>query len=173
MTRQIPLMRFKEVVGYATVDDADYEALAKYRWGMLKGGKTCYACRQEHIPGTKSGCRTYYMHREILGLPQGGGHEIEADHLDFDGLNNTRANLRVVTRSEQNQHRRTFRNNKSGVPGVSFSKGREGGAGSWAAQLYRNGRYIHRSSHPTKEAAIEALNEALALYESKREQVSA
>jgi hypothetical protein len=170
---EVPLYKFGKVVAYARVDKADLHLVTDFRWGLLVGKKTSYAYRQEHIKGTTSGNRVYYMHRVILGLPRGTGHAIEADHLDFNGLNNTRANLRVVTRSENNQNRRKFKNNKSGIVGVTFTKGRPGSDGSWLAGLYRDGAYIHRSTHKTKEAAGEAYAQALALYESKREQVSA
>ncbi len=116
MSALIPLLRLDRktrevrVVGYANVDEADYDRLAKHRWGMITGAKTSYAVRSEHIPGTSHGCRTFYMHREVLGLPHGTGHEIEADHIDFQGLNNTRANLRTVTRSEQMKNRRPWKN---------------------------------------------------------------
>ncbi len=119
--KRIPLMRrshadrVDRVVGHALVDDEDFARLSAYRWGMYEGAKTNYALRGEHIAGTR-GTRTYYMHREVLGLPQGSGHDIEADHWDFDGLNNVRSNLRIVTRSEQMKHRRPYhRKNKQEV----------------------------------------------------------
>lgn len=178
-TRAIPLMRrdrktkIDRVVGVAVVDAADFAALSVYRWGMLKSGRTFYAYRQEHIKGTASGSRSFYMHREILGLPQGTGHAIEADHINHDGLDNRRLNLRTVTRNEQNQSRRAFRKSASGVAGVSFIKGRRGGEGHWCASLFRDGQYIHRSSHKTMGDAIAARNEAVADYEAKAHQVPA
>ena len=165
--KRIPLMRHKQVVGYATVDAADFPALSRYRWGMLKSGRTFYAYRQEHIKGTVSGARSFYMHRVVLGLPHGTGHAIEADHINHDGLDNRRVNLRVVTRNEQNQHRRPQARSESGVPGVS--RGKRG----WLAQVYRDGQYIHRSSHKTMGDAIAARNEAVAIYNAKAQQVSA
>lgn len=172
-TAKIPLMRFTEVVGHAVVDAADLPALTVYRWAMIKSGRTCYAYRREHIKGTSNGCRSIYMHREILGLPCGTGHAIEADHINHDGLDNRRLNLRTVTRNEQNQSRRAFRKSASGVAGVSFIKGRRGGEGHWCASLFRDGQYIHRSSHKTMGDAIAARNEAVADYEAKAHQVPA
>lgn len=112
--KAIPLMRRNRrtredrIVGHALVDAADYPAFSGFRWGMLKSGRTHYAYRQQHIEGTRSGNRAFYMHREVLGLPSGTGHAIEADHLNHEGLDNRRSNLRVVTRSEQNLHRRSW-----------------------------------------------------------------
>lgn len=103
----IPLLVRKEVVGHARVDAADFEALSRHRWSMIKSGLTYYAYRCEHIAGTR-GTRTFYMHRVVLGLPQGAGHGTEGDHIDHDGLNNTRANLRAVTVSANRKHRRPY-----------------------------------------------------------------
>ena len=113
-TKAIPLMlkdhatRVDRIVGWALVDAADYPALARFRWGMLCSGSTAYAMRSEHVPGTASDSTAIYMHRAVLGLPNGTGHATEADHINFNGLDNRRANLRVVTRSEQNRHRRPY-----------------------------------------------------------------
>jgi hypothetical protein len=171
--RQIPLYRRKEVAGHALVDDADYEALAAHRWTLLQSKYTNYAVRSEHIAGTANASRMFYMHRVVLGLPQEGARKIQCDHINRNGLDNRRANLRTVTHAENQHNRRKFKNNKSGIVGVTFTKGRPGSDGSWLAGLYRDGAYIHRSTHKTKEAAGEAYAQALALYESKREQVSA
>lgn len=170
---KIPLWRYDRVVAYTLVDKQDEAFVNQWKWRPLVGKKTTYAMRSEYIPGTASGSRAFYLHRELLGLKQGAGHSVEADHINFDGLDNRRCNLRVVTRNEQNQHRRASHKSKSGVAGVTFIKGRPGSDGYWQAQIYRNGAYIHRSSHRSMGEAIRARNEALALYESKREQVSA
>lgn len=171
--RQIPLYRRKEVAGHALVDDADHEAMAAHRWTLLQSKYTNYAVRSEHIAGTDNSSRLIYMHRVILGLPQEGGREIQCDHINRNGCDNRRANLRVVTHGENQQNRRKFSSNKSGHEGVAFIKGRPGSDGYWSASLYRDGGYVHRSSHRTMEAAVVARAAALALYESEREQVSA
>ena len=49
------------------------------------------------------------MHRAILGLGPWTLGEPEADHIDGDGLNNRRANLRVVTHSGNAQNRDNHR----------------------------------------------------------------
>lgn len=169
---EIPLYKFGKVVAHALVDKSDLHLVAGHRWGVLVGKKTSYAYRQEHIKGTQSGNRCHYMHRVILGLPQGAGHAIEADHLNHEGLDNRRSNLRVVTRCEQNQNRRRFDNNKSGTPNVTYVPSARG-PNKWSAHIMRNGKMILHKHFATQLEAIAARDEALALYESKRHQVSA
>lgn len=106
--REIVLVSKGEPVGRALVDAADFEALSKHKWQMLRSGKTHYAMRSVHVPGTRSAAVTIYMHREILGLKPGDGHGIEADHINHDGLDNRRCNLRACTRSENLRNRRKF-----------------------------------------------------------------
>jgi hypothetical protein len=56
------------------------------------------------------------MHRVLLNVPPG----MVADHIDGNGLNNTRANLRVCTQAENSFNRRIHSNNKLGVKNVSL-----------------------------------------------------
>ncbi len=79
--------------GYkALVDDADYKILHRQKWHVCVLPYTCYAY---------AGTGKVAMHRIIMGMKKGDGLEI--DHLDNNGLNNQRANLEIVTRSENRQ----------------------------------------------------------------------
>lgn len=175
-TARVPLLKFDQVVGWAVIDLDDLPLVTGYRWGMLKSGNTSYAFRQEHIPGTSNGCRATYLHRVILGLPQGTGHGVVADHIDRNGLNDRRSNLRAVTSAENSQRAAAVpTHNTSGAIGVSYvpprpaAKRRICTTGHWNAYLYRDGEYVHRSSHPTKEAAIAARLQAEADYAARSE----
>ena len=53
----------------------------------------------------------------------------DVDHRDGDGLNNVPSNLRCVTRSLNMQNKRRYKNNTSGVCGVTWYKPR----GLWVA----------------------------------------
>ena len=97
------------------VDDNDFEELNKHKWFARKDYNTFYVLRQS---STKGGIkrRTLLMHRIIMNCPE----KLQIDHIDGDGLNNQKANLRVVTtrQNKQNIHIKTA----SKYPGVSWHK---------------------------------------------------
>lgn len=120
----------------ATVDDDDYDVLSKYRWHIRYSANTKYAMR--NTIG-----KMVAMHREIMGCPVG----MEIDHINWDGLDNRKQNLRVVTKRQNAQHRK----NKihSVYPGVSRKRGNR-----WVA-LVRIGtktRYITTSKNEVDAA---------------------
>ena len=73
------------------VDDEDYEQLAQYSWTLKKQHGKAYALRFEHG-------QTIYMHRHILGLRK--GDKKCSDHINHNGLDNRRSNLRIATVSQ-------------------------------------------------------------------------
>ncbi len=87
--REISLTR-----GYVTiVDDADYEELSAFKWrtqGPMGKAGLVYAVRG--IPD--NGC--IYMHRAITNCIVG----MKVDHINGNGLDNRRANLRICTHAE-------------------------------------------------------------------------
>lgn len=89
--RQIPLSRDL----FAIVDAADYEKLSKYKWSASRRGPKVYAS------ATING-RTVLMHRFLMRPPRG----YWVDHIDGNGLNNRRCNLRVCTPGQNQANRR-------------------------------------------------------------------
>jgi hypothetical protein len=84
--KTIPLTQGK----VAIVDDEDYERISSHKWyaqKTVRGG--WYAARRGET--TKGKWETFYLHREILRVSM----HPEVDHIDGDGLNNQRSNLRV------------------------------------------------------------------------------
>ena len=77
------------------VDDVDFEMLSADKWHLwqTKARPTRYATRKDW-DGKKNNTR--WMHRVILDAPKG----MEVDHIDGDGLNNQRSNLRLCSRSQ-------------------------------------------------------------------------
>ena len=97
MSREIPLTQGK----VAIVDDADFEWLNQWKWHYLAGTYTGYAVR--HIrTGGKPRQRAILMHRLILSPPPG----TESDHINRNGLDNRRENLRICTRGQNHANRR-------------------------------------------------------------------
>ena len=96
----------------ALVDDEDFEISNKFRWHAAKSGKTFYAERIITVDGKQT---MQSMHGVIMN---GKG----VDHIDHDGLNNQRSNLRLCTQSENNMNQRKRENCTSVYKGVNFSK---------------------------------------------------
>jgi AP2 domain./HNH endonuclease. len=77
-----------------------------------------------------------YLHQLLMDAPKG----TEVDHIDGNGLNNKRSNLRIVTNSENQYNRRhKSRYPKSGVPGVYWFPQ----TSKWKAQVILNGKNVH------------------------------
>lgn len=100
--REIPLTQNK----VAIIDDEDYEYINQWKWDAHKSGRSWYAERQG---STK-------MHRIINNTPKG----YDTDHINGDGLDNRRCNLRTVTRRQNTQNRHTPKSSK--YPGVHWIK---------------------------------------------------
>lgn len=83
--------------------------------------------------GKGHGGRSYQLHRFLLGIEKEDHLKIVIDHKDWDGLNNRRSNLQVVTRSinQLNRREELQRNNTSGYRGVTWDKR----SGKWFAQV--------------------------------------
>jgi hypothetical protein len=145
--KQIPLTQGRSVI----VDDEDYERLVQWKWHAVRHRKTFYAVRTENR-------RPRYMHRVILEPAPG----LDVDHVDFDGLNNTRANLRIATRQQNASNQRRRSDNMSGFKGVSLD--RRGRPKPWVAEIWVNQKKIWLGMFATPEHAAAVYNEAATKY---------
>jgi len=105
--RYIPLTRGK----VAVVDATDYAWLSLHNWHLQAPGGKQYAARRRH--GT-----IITMHREIM-VPIDG---YVVDHIDGDGLNNRRSNLRICTRQQNYCNRAKAPGCSSLYKGVNLHK---------------------------------------------------
>ena len=135
--KRIPLTQGK----FATVDDEDYQRVAPYKWRVLKTRKHWYA-----ITSSISGSTTY-LHRFITDAPKG----MEVDHINRDGLDNRKVNLRVCTRRENGCN-------------SDFEKGTSGGyrgvyrlpSGRFQAKIKNHKQQIYIGTFITAEEAARA-----------------
>jgi hypothetical protein len=131
-TIQIPLTR-----GYvAIVDECDADLL-EFKWCLSGDGK--YAKR--NLSRNSLGPRDIYLHREILSRVLGKpplSSEL-CDHINGDGLDNRRENLRVATMSQNLRNRGKPSTNKSGYKGVYWHKA----TGKWAALIRLQNKSYH------------------------------
>jgi hypothetical protein len=82
--------------GITQVDDEDYSFLSQFNWWSSKH-KHCYYVE------TKRGGKIVRMHRLIMGVTD---KKDFIDHIDHNGLNNQKKNLRVCTNSENVRNKR-------------------------------------------------------------------
>lgn len=127
-TREIPLTKGK----VAIVDAADYEWLNQWRWHARGNGSAFYASRKV---GPRGATRYVHMHRLIVGVEV----DAEVDHINGDGLDNRRANLRSCSHRENTRSLKLNRNSQSGFKGVSWHKAR----GKWVSHISVDGRQRH------------------------------
>jgi hypothetical protein len=133
----------------ALVDDEDYDTVvAAGKWSATQGGRggSFYAHRRRGRPGEPVFIR---LHTFLTGWPF-------VDHINGDGLDNRRANLREATTAQNNQNTARQSNNTSGLKGVTWHKSR----GRWRANIQLAGRQRHLGYHDTPEAAARAYDAA-------------
>lgn len=138
--KQIPLSQGK----FALVDDEDFEFLNQWKWSAHKDYNTFYATRNERQENGKY--KMISMHRQILGLIN---PKDLVDHEDGNGLNNSRANLRKCTHTQNSRNRTLPKSNTSGFKGVSFYKK----TGKYIACIEANGKGFNLGYYKTKEDA--------------------
>ena len=143
MSKSIPLSQGR----FAIVDDADFEWLSQWKWCALKtNATTWYAVRR--------GTATFvYMHRLILAACKG---QI-VDHINRDGLDNQRANLRFCTKSENAANSKRRKLHTSRFRGVSWDSARQ----KWYAKISSGSNTIRGLGRfKSEEKAAAAYNEA-------------
>jgi hypothetical protein len=147
--RTIPLTRGK----FAIVDPEDYSRLARFKWHTHTGTSTFYAVR--HKPGSCK--KLIWMHREILGIPP----HLYVDHINHNGLDNRKANLRPATKSQNCRNKLLGRKNTSSkYRGVHWHSR----FGKWQAAIKVNRRPIHLGYFKDEIDAAKAYDTAALKY---------
>jgi len=139
--RPIPLTQGK----FALVAADDYYHLAQFRWFAMFSSKTFYAVRS--LPMRKK----IKMHRQIMAAPS----HLVVDHIDHDGLNNCRSNLRLCTPAQniRNVPLRDYGTSK--YKGVSWYRSGK----KWIAVIQSNNKRHHLGYFTDEIAAAIAYDE--------------
>lgn len=132
------------------VDEEDYELLRQYHWRRC-GTKGQYAA-------TTINDHTVYMHRLLTQEVDG----FEVDHVDGNKLNNQRANLRLVTGSQNMQNRHGESKSTTGYWGVYVKKGHD--KKRFYARIMVNYQHFHLGYFETAEEAAVAASDGRAQY---------
>lgn len=122
-------------VGRAQIDLEDVEKCQKYKWHLRKARNTNYVIAS--INGEKN--KKIHLHRLIMNYYD----NLDIDHIDRNGLNNRKSNLRIVTHSMN-----LTNNDKKGVKLVP--------SGRWQVVVCRNYKNIYIGTFDTEEEAIQA-----------------
>ncbi|MEC9441013.1 MAG: HNH endonuclease [Myxococcota bacterium] len=154
-------------VGYTQVDIEDLDHLLDSgRWCLLRmpGG-----VRYSHRVGREGEPATVLMHREVLARAQGtlrtpswsdlpkGAERYVVDHIDGDGLDNRRSNLREITQSQNLRKSRKYKRRAPAQIGLPEGVRRESNRIVAIASIDRRGVSITRidpADHPTEDHAI-------------------
>ncbi len=120
----------------AKVDPEDYRILSAMNWHADPRGSRVYA---------RSG--RLYLHRVVLGL--GPGNTSVVDHINNDGLDCRKANLRCASFSQNVQNRLVRSDNTTGFRGILYSKRTH----LWYVRIRHDGEEQRRGGFKTAEAA--------------------
>lgn len=146
----IPLTRGQSAI----VDQADSD-LAQMDWYTYPGKNAYYAHRNGRTNHKRF---TQRMHRVILSRILGRDllpSEL-VDHVDLNGLNNRRDNLRLANHTQNNANRETRNDNKTGYKGVHLHKP----SGKYHVSISVSKKRLYLGLHDTPELAAIAYNNA-------------
>jgi len=146
MVREIKLTRDK----IAFVDDDDYEIVTQSKWYAQRCRKfNWYAKRARFNEGKK---QVEAMHHLILGCGF-------IDHINGNGLDNRKENLRFVT-NQENTYNQRKRPGTSQYKGVCWDKE----SGKWLVQIQVDGRRKKIGRFDDELVAALAWDEAARIY---------
>lgn len=123
----------------ALVDADDYERLSKLKW---------YAVSSRDCKYAKTG-KNGRMHRIILNVTD---PKLIVDHINGDGLDNRKTNLRVVSNLENIKNRQRPSGKRLSIPGVYRRNNK------WATSVCVDYKDVWLGLFDTEEEAIEVVN---------------
>jgi hypothetical protein len=141
---------------FALVDAEDYYHLAMYRWRAVRDGQQFYATRSFRTKDGKK--RKILMHRQIMKVRW----DVLVDHVNRNGLDNRRANLRPATASQNARNRSKISSRKtvSRFKGIAACVGRRG----WQARIRVDGKLRFLGYYYDEVEAAKAYDRAARKY---------
>lgn len=136
----------------ALVDDDDYDLVRQSSWYLIESHKP--GCRPH---GPYAYARPYrdgrywtvFMHSMLTGYER-------TDHIDHDGLNNQRHNLRKATAGQNSHNSRPHVGAASPYKGVSWNSAKR----KWTVQIYKEGKSRFLGTFTDEMAAARAYDAA-------------
>lgn len=149
MAVRIPLTQGK----YALVSDEDAPRVLAHKWSYHGTGN--YACRMIRTT-TADGQpvrRKHMLHRFIMGdIPEG----FDVDHINGNGLDCRRENLRIATRAQNIANTGARANSRTGYKGVYLRVERM----TYRAEITISGKRRNLGTYQTPEEAALAYDQA-------------
>ena len=151
-----PLLSMKRIEltqnKYALVDDNDFGYLNQWKWYAVQYPHSWYAVRQHRRIDGKQ--RTIRMHRELIKVKKNE----QIDHINHNGLDNRRENLRICNLSQNKANSIRYQSNTSGFKGVHYH------GKKWQARISYNNKRISLGHFSSLNEAARAYNKAALKY---------
>lgn len=147
--KEIPLTQGK----VALVDDEDFDYLNQWKWQAQKSRYTYYAQRAIKLNNKRT---KIMMHRLILNVH----NLLKTDHINMNGIDNRKENLRICTASENGRNSNSHKNSSSEFKGVHWHKGIK----KYVALIRINCNRTHLGCFNSEVSAARAYNEAAKKY---------
>lgn len=129
----------------ALVDDEDYDYINQWKWQLKKHRKTFYAHRTKYIIGGKGKKDHFKMHRVIMKVTN---PEQQIDHIDHNGLNCQKYNMRIVTNAQNKKNASSKITSTSKYLGVYVIKNKNGEPKYYGCQININNKSTNIGSFP-------------------------
>lgn len=141
--------------GFTGVIDATDSELATHKWRTWTNGTNHYVVRTVRVDGHNL---VESLHRIVMAriLDRPLLRSEVVDHIDGNGLNNQRSNLRLASNSQNIANSRISKNNRSGYKGIYWLASHK----KWRAEIRVRGQQIFLGMYDTPEEAHEAYKAA-------------
>lgn len=136
---------------YALVDEEDFDFINQFRWQAIYKPNSNYFIATKADKRINGKQRHTYMHRLIMNAPTG----LDIDHINHDGLDNRKCNLRLCTKKENRMNIKK-KESRWGYKGIDF---RDSNKNKWIAQIKFNKKSIYIGCYPDKISAAKAYDE--------------
>lgn len=130
------------------IDIEDIDRVKQYSWGLNTQGRHTHYCKSNNVG---------QLHRFLLNVTDSN---LVVDHINHNGLDNRKCNLRICTNQQNICNCKIPKNNKSGCKGVYWSQDKQ----KWTVQVTINNKTKYIGRYDNLEDAINARREASRKY---------
>ncbi len=137
------------------IDKKDFNKVKNNSWCVVQKRNRFYAKANINLGNKKF--KHQYIHQKILNY---NTIKFTCDHINLNGLDNRKQNLRICTNQQNNWNKPLTKQNKSGIIGVHFIKR----LGKWCAQIKLNKKTKHLGIFKDIDEAIKIRKNAEQKY---------